>query len=128
MFVGTENGSITVPDPDPLEQMLIEHPSMSVYQRRCGVTEEEEEEEEPLDTDEDLCRLRSFKPTRFHSHGLHQGPTGSVKGFGSHVTRQLDDHMVPKLRPLDLINKQQHLEKPQDERMICARTCAWKSV
>lgn len=63
MFVGTENGPITVADPDPLGQMLIEHPSMSAYRRRCGVTEEEEEEEEPLDTDEDLCRLlfRSFR-------------------------------------------------------------------
>lgn len=67
VFVGTENGSSTVPDPDPLEQMLIEHPSMSVYQRRCGVNEEEEEEEERLDTDEDLCRLllRSLKTNAF---------------------------------------------------------------
>lgn len=42
------------------------------------------------------------------------------------MTRQLDDHVVPKLRPLDLINKQQHLEKPRDKRVICAHTCAWK--
>lgn len=42
-FVETENGSLTVPDTDPLERMLIEHPSMSLYQRTCATNEEEEE-------------------------------------------------------------------------------------
>lgn len=41
---------------DPLEQMLIEHPSMSVYQMRRALNEEEEEEEEPLGADEDASR------------------------------------------------------------------------
>lgn len=46
----TENGPIG--PPDPLEQMLMDHPSRSVYQR-CGLNEEEEE---PLGTGEDICR------------------------------------------------------------------------
>lgn len=42
-------GSLTVPDVDPLEQMLIEHPSMSVYPMRCAMNEEEEEKEPNTD-------------------------------------------------------------------------------
>lgn len=54
----TETGSLTVPDIDPLEQMLIEHPSMSVYQMRCAMNEEEDDEEEgPQNSDEDISRL-----------------------------------------------------------------------
>lgn len=62
---------------DPLEQMLIEHPSMSVYQMRCSMNEEEEEEEGP-GTDEDIsrssdvlfkeyCTVRNFKRGPFYS-------------------------------------------------------------
>ncbi|XP_038556597.1 si:ch211-260e23.9 [Micropterus salmoides] len=50
-----ENGPLSAPEVDPLENLLIEHPSMSVYQMRCRMSpaEEEEEEEEELGSDED---------------------------------------------------------------------------
>ncbi|TKS70385.1 hypothetical protein D9C73_004454 [Collichthys lucidus] len=32
-----ENGPLSAPQVDPLENLLIEHPSMSVYQMRCGL-------------------------------------------------------------------------------------------
>ncbi|KAM3843011.1 tumor protein p53-inducible nuclear protein 2-like [Diretmus argenteus] len=48
-----ENGPLSVPDVDPLENLLIEHPSMSVYQMRHRMSSEEEEEEEELGSDED---------------------------------------------------------------------------
>ncbi|KAM4602410.1 tumor protein p53-inducible nuclear protein 2 [Polymixia lowei] len=52
-----ENIPLSVPEVDPLENLLIEHPSMSVYQMRCRVTGEEEEEEElASDEDEDSPR------------------------------------------------------------------------
>lgn len=40
-----EDGLLSAPDGDLLENLLIEHPSMSVYQmrRRVGGAEEEEE-------------------------------------------------------------------------------------
>ncbi|XP_059207841.1 tumor protein p53-inducible nuclear protein 2 [Centropristis striata] len=47
-----ENGPLSAPEVDPLENLLIEHPSMSVYQMRCRVSGEEEEEEE-LGSDEE---------------------------------------------------------------------------
>lgn len=55
----TETGSLTVPDIDPLEQMLIEHPSMSVYQMRCVMNEDEDDDEEegPQNSDEGISRL-----------------------------------------------------------------------
>ena len=37
----TEDVTLSVPLVDPLENLLIEHPSMSVYQRRCETTEGE---------------------------------------------------------------------------------------
>lgn len=46
----TEDGPLMAPDVDPLENLLIEHPSMSVYQMRCALAEAEGEE---LDSDED---------------------------------------------------------------------------
>ncbi|XP_070763955.1 tumor protein p53-inducible nuclear protein 2 [Enoplosus armatus] len=49
-----ENGPLSAPEVDPLENLLIEHPSMSVYQMRCRMSRaEEEEEEEELGSDED---------------------------------------------------------------------------
>ncbi|XP_023809505.2 tumor protein p53-inducible nuclear protein 2 isoform X1 [Oryzias latipes] len=46
-----ENVGASASGTDSLENLLIEHPSMSVYQRRCGeeelTTDEEEEEEDP---------------------------------------------------------------------------------
>ncbi|XP_044042550.1 tumor protein p53-inducible nuclear protein 2 isoform X1 [Siniperca chuatsi] len=39
-----ENGPISAPEVDPLENLLIEHPSMSVYQMRCRMSRVEEEE------------------------------------------------------------------------------------
>ncbi|XP_076003027.1 tumor protein p53-inducible nuclear protein 2 [Genypterus blacodes] len=47
-----ESRHLSVPEVDPLENLLIEHPSMSVYQMRDGEMEEEEEEEE-VGSDED---------------------------------------------------------------------------
>ncbi|XP_037606945.1 si:ch211-260e23.9 [Sebastes umbrosus] len=44
-----ENGPLSAPEADPLENLLIEHPSMSVYQMRCRMGGEEEE----LGSDED---------------------------------------------------------------------------
>lgn len=64
LSVESENGPIG--DPDPLEQMLMEHPSRSVYQR-C---EEEEEEEEPLGANEDICRLVRFKGKNHSTSGV----------------------------------------------------------
>ncbi|XP_072321774.1 tumor protein p53-inducible nuclear protein 1 [Eucyclogobius newberryi] len=51
-----EGGLLTVPEADPLENLLIEHPSMSVYQIRhrvSGAEEEEEEEEAGSEEEED---------------------------------------------------------------------------
>ncbi|XP_039983823.1 si:ch211-260e23.9 [Xiphias gladius] len=48
-----ENGPLSAPEVDPLENLLIEHPSMSVYQMRCGMSGEEEEEEQGFDEDEE---------------------------------------------------------------------------
>ncbi|XP_042340548.1 si:ch211-260e23.9 [Plectropomus leopardus] len=45
-----ENGPLSAPEVDPLENLLIEHPSMSVYQIRRRVSGTEEEE---LSSDED---------------------------------------------------------------------------
>lgn len=52
MFVGTESGSLPVPDMDPLEQMLMEYPSMSVYHLKCAMNKDDDEEE-----DEDISGL-----------------------------------------------------------------------
>lgn len=52
---------------DPLENLLIEHPSMSVYQMRSRMSGEEEEEEE-LNSDEDeedTSRLLSIYILKF---------------------------------------------------------------
>ncbi|KAJ0056712.1 hypothetical protein NL108_012227, partial [Boleophthalmus pectinirostris] len=38
------DGQLSVPEVDPLENLLIEHPSMSVYQIRHRVSGAEEEE------------------------------------------------------------------------------------
>ncbi|XP_041837241.1 si:ch211-260e23.9 [Melanotaenia boesemani] len=48
-----ENGPLSAPSVDPLENLLIEHPSMSVYQMRCRMGEAEEEEDED---DQDTSR------------------------------------------------------------------------
>lgn len=47
-----EKGPLSAPDTDPLENLQIEHPSMSVYQMR----RREEEEEEPGSDEEDTSR------------------------------------------------------------------------
>ncbi|XP_029354483.1 tumor protein p53-inducible nuclear protein 2 [Echeneis naucrates] len=47
-----ENGPLSTPEVGPLENLLIEHPSMSVYQVTHRMTGAEEEEEE-LSFDED---------------------------------------------------------------------------
>lgn len=41
-----ENNSLTPPEEDPLENLLIEHPSMSVYQIRHQTSDEEDSDEE----------------------------------------------------------------------------------
>lgn len=54
----TDTGLLSAPEVDPLENLLIEHPSMSVYQMRCRMIgaeegelgDEEDEEEEEKDS------------------------------------------------------------------------------
>lgn len=53
-----ESGPLSAPEVDPLENLLIEHPSMSVYQMRRRMSGEEEEEEEELGSDEDEVSSR----------------------------------------------------------------------
>lgn len=50
------NGQLTVPEVDPLENLLIEHPSMSVYQIRRRVSGAEEEEEGSSGEEDDVPR------------------------------------------------------------------------
>ena len=74
-----ENGPLSAPEVDPLENLLIEHPSMSVYQirrRMSGEEEgEEEEEEEGSDEDEeDSSRLFSIALTSPHTHICLKSP------------------------------------------------------
>ncbi|PWA17354.1 hypothetical protein CCH79_00014416 [Gambusia affinis] len=47
------SGPLPAPDADPLENLLIEHPSMSVYQIRCRMQGAEEEEVELASDDDD---------------------------------------------------------------------------
>ncbi|XP_056134938.1 tumor protein p53-inducible nuclear protein 2 [Lampris incognitus] len=51
-----ENVPLSVPEVDPLENLLIEHPSMSVYQMRCTIGGEEEEELASDEDEEDSLR------------------------------------------------------------------------
>lgn len=54
-----ESGPLTASEVDPLENLLIEHPSMSVYQMRCGAGGAEEElgsEEDNDEEEEDTSR------------------------------------------------------------------------
>ncbi|KAK7912994.1 hypothetical protein WMY93_013205 [Mugilogobius chulae] len=48
-----EGGQLSVPEVDPLENLLIEHPSMSVYQIRHRVSGAEAEEEEVASSEEE---------------------------------------------------------------------------
>lgn len=59
----TEDRPLSAPDVGPLENLLIEHPSMSVYQMRCGG------EEELGSDEEDTSRLRSVTHL-FHTTSL----------------------------------------------------------
>lgn len=49
---------MALPEVDPLENLLIEHPGMSVYQLRCQRSEDDlgSEEEEEEEDDEDSPR------------------------------------------------------------------------
>lgn len=51
-----ENGPLSAPDVDPLENLLIEHPSMSVYQMRCRMGASEEELAVSDEDDEETSR------------------------------------------------------------------------
>ncbi|KAM4744379.1 tumor protein p53-inducible nuclear protein 1 isoform 1-T4 [Anableps anableps] len=51
-----ESGPMSAPDVDPLENLLIEHPSMSVYQIRCRMGGAEEEELASDDDEEETAR------------------------------------------------------------------------
>ncbi|XP_051235860.1 tumor protein p53-inducible nuclear protein 2 [Dicentrarchus labrax] len=51
-----ESGLLSAPKADPLENLLIEHPSMSVYQMRCRMSGAEEEEEGSDEDEEDTSR------------------------------------------------------------------------
>ncbi|XP_029902942.1 tumor protein p53-inducible nuclear protein 2 [Myripristis murdjan] len=61
-----ESGPLSAPEVDPLENLLIEHPSMSVYQMRRRMSREEEEEEEELGSDED--EELSARPAAVRQH------------------------------------------------------------
>uniref|UniRef100_A0A7N8XIT4 Si:ch211-260e23.9 n=2 Tax=Mastacembelus armatus TaxID=205130 RepID=A0A7N8XIT4_9TELE len=65
-----ENGPLSAPEVDSLENLLIEHPSMSVYQMKCrmsgGEEEEEEEEEEEIGFDQD--EEDSSRPVAVRQH------------------------------------------------------------
>lgn len=52
-YLETGSGPLPAPDADPLENLLIEHPSMSVYQIRCRMQGAEEEEVELASDDDD---------------------------------------------------------------------------
>ncbi|XP_038126780.1 si:ch211-260e23.9 isoform X1 [Cyprinodon tularosa] len=47
------DGATSAPDADPLENLLIEHPSMSVYQTRCRMGGAEGGEDLPSDEEEE---------------------------------------------------------------------------
>lgn len=65
----TESGPLSAPDVDPLENLLIEHPSMSVYQIRRRMSGVEEDEELGSDEDEeDNSRLVSIYSSGLHMH------------------------------------------------------------
>ncbi|XP_047435709.1 tumor protein p53-inducible nuclear protein 2 [Mugil cephalus] len=51
-----DNEALSVPDVDPLENLLIEHPSMSVYQMRCRMSGAEDEELVSDEDEEDTSR------------------------------------------------------------------------
>ncbi|XP_029312859.1 tumor protein p53-inducible nuclear protein 2 [Cottoperca gobio] len=57
-----ENMLLSAPEVDPLENMLIEHPSMSVYQMRCTMSGAEEE----LGSDEEEDEEDSSRPVMRH--------------------------------------------------------------
>ncbi|XP_068174614.1 tumor protein p53-inducible nuclear protein 2 [Antennarius striatus] len=51
-----ENVPLSTDDMDPFENLLIEHPSMSVYQMRCGMSAAEGEELGPDEDQADTSR------------------------------------------------------------------------
>ncbi|KAM6950274.1 tumor protein p53-inducible nuclear protein 2 [Lycodopsis pacificus] len=59
-----ENGLLTASEVDPLENLLIEHPSMSIYQMRCGAGGAEEE----LDSEEDEEEQDTARPVAVRRH------------------------------------------------------------
>lgn len=63
-----ENGPLSAPEVGPLENLLIEHPSMSVYQMRCRMGEAEEEEEEELGSDDDEDEEETSRPVAVRRH------------------------------------------------------------
>lgn len=56
----SENTLLSVPETDPLENLLIEHPSMSVYQIKCGLSRAEEEEQGSEEDEEETVRSETF--------------------------------------------------------------------
>lgn len=57
-----DNGPLSAPQVDPLENLLIEHPSMSVYQMRSRMSGEEEEELSSDEDEEDTSRQVAVGP------------------------------------------------------------------
>lgn len=55
-FPHPEHGQLSAPEADPLENLLIEHPSMSVYQKKYGTSGAEEEELGSDEEEEDTPR------------------------------------------------------------------------
>ncbi|XP_018613499.1 tumor protein p53-inducible nuclear protein 2 [Scleropages formosus] len=64
-----ENHGMAMPEMDPLENLLIEHPSMSVYKLRCRKSQEEEvnmeqEEQEAEEEEREKGSARSLPSRR----------------------------------------------------------------
>lgn len=65
-----EDGALSAPDVDPLENLLIEHPSMSVYQMRCRMGGEEKEELSSSEEEEEEDTSRTVAVRRHVSWRL----------------------------------------------------------
>lgn len=70
MLYCAESELLSAPVVDPLENLLIEHPSMSVYQMRCRMGGAEEEELGSEEDEEDTTRLLPISTSSSHTFVL----------------------------------------------------------
>ncbi|XP_072527328.1 tumor protein p53-inducible nuclear protein 2 [Salminus brasiliensis] len=85
-----ENRSLGRVEEDPLENLLIEHPSMSVYQMRRGRMEEQEEEASDEDEEDSLrpAPVRRHVSWRLAAWGSPLPILLSVQRAKAHVDRR----------------------------------------